>query len=170
MLFFSLRFGKRQRVFLAAAACSAALILAGWGLLGVFRSRMLQQDEAVPASASAKTTAEDASVNEGRLEFLQGLGHQAESEPEEVVDVLIPEVFDTAYENYNALQKQQGYDLEKYKGKKVRRYRYKILNYPGKDVSASATLLVYKGEVIGGDVTLGGENVQVRGLIPPEEN
>jgi len=168
MLFFSLRFGKKQRVFLVTALCGAAILLAGWGIAGVFHSRLLQQDEAVPASAPAEAAGEDASVNEGRLAFLRGLGHQADPEPEEVVDVLIPEVFDTAYENYNSLQKQQGYDLGKYKGKKVKRYRYKILNYPEKDVPASATLLVYKGEVIGGDITLGGESAKVRSLSLPD--
>ena len=58
--------------------------------------------------------------------------------------------------------------LEEYKGKKVKRYRYKILNYPGKNVSAEATLLIYKGEVIGGDITIGGEVTQVRELALPD--
>ena len=84
------------------------------------------------------------------------------------MDVLIPEHFDEAYESYNALQKQQGYDLEKYKGKKVKRYRYRILNYPERK-NAAATLLVYKGEILGGDITLGGDTSQVRGLAFPEE-
>ncbi len=168
MLFFSLRFGKRQRTFLTAVCCGAAVILAGWGLTA-FNSRTSQKDEAIPVSAQVKADAGDVSVNEGRLEFLQGLGYQTESEPEEIIDVLIPGTFDTAYENYNALQKQQGYDLEKFKGKKVKRYRYKILNYPGKNISAEATLLVFKGEVIGGDITIGGEVTQVRGLALPDE-
>lgn len=168
MLFFSLKLGKRQRGVLLAALGGVAVILAGWGMLGGPRDGLSPQDKAVPVSAQAVQQG-DASHNEGRLAFLQGLGYQTEQEPEEVVDVLIPETFDTSYENYNALQKQQGYDLEKYRGKKVKRYRYKILNYPGKNVSAAATMLVYKGEILGGDVTVGGEISQVRGLAFPEE-
>ena len=56
----------------------------------------------------------------------------------------------------------------KYKGKKVKRYRYRILNYPERK-NAAATLLVYKGEILGGDITLGGDTSQVRGLAFPEE-
>lgn len=168
MLFFSLRFGKKQRTFLAAACCGAAVVLAGWGLAALNSRTRTPQEEAIPVSAQAGADTDNVSVNEGRLAFLQGLGYQTESEPEEIIDVLIPATFDTTYDNYNALQKQQGYDLEKYKGKKVKRYRYKILNYPGKNVSAEATLLIYKGEVIGGDVTIGGEVTQVRELALPD--
>ena len=166
MMFFSLRLGRKERAALAAICCGAVLILAGKGIAG---GRSLRQDQAVPASVGAaeEIEAADASLNAGRLAFLEGLGYQTEEEPEEAVDVLIPERFDEAYENYNALQRQQGYDLEKYKGKKVKRYRYRILNYPEKK-NAAATLLVYKGEVLGGDITLAGETPQVRGLAFPK--
>ena len=170
MMFFSLRLGRKQRAVLAAVCCGAVLILAGSGLAGRAGSRSLRQDQVLPVSAGAaeEMGETDASLNAGRLAFLQGLGYQTDQEPEEAVDVLIPEHFDEAYESYNALQKQQGYDLEKYKGKKVNRYRYRILNYPERK-NAAATLLVYKGEILGGDITLGGDTSQVRGLAFPEE-
>lgn len=166
MIFFSLRFGRRQRGALLVVFGGVLLALAGWGLYS-FSDRPLRQEEAVlPVSVQA-TDKGDASFNDGRLDFLQGLGFQTEQEPDEVTDVLIPETFDTVYESYNTLQKQQGYDLEKLKGKKVKRYQYKILNYPQR-ASAVATLLVYKGEIVGGDVTVAGETAQVRGLSFPD--
>ena len=57
------------------------------------------------------------------------------------------------YSRYNALQKSQGYDLSQYAGKTVMRYVYKINNFPNATEPVYATLLVYKDQIIGGDVT-----------------
>jgi hypothetical protein len=90
-------------------------------------------------------------TNEDRLYLLTSLGWEVEIEPEAYSEVLIPEEFSDVYENYNKIQKTMGLDLSKYKGDKVMRYTYVVVNYPGeKDVRA--TLLVYKNRLIGGDV------------------
>ena len=57
------------------------------------------------------------------------------------------------FDRYNALQKSQGYDLTQYAGKTVMRYVYKITNYPGATDPVHATILVYKNQIIGGDIT-----------------
>ena len=72
------------------------------------------------------------------------------------------------FERYNALQKSQGYDLSEYAGKKVMRYVYKINNYPGATEPVYATLLVYKNQIIGGDVTDTAAQGKIRGFKMPE--
>ena len=71
-----------------------------------------------------------------------------EKEPFEVVDVKIPENFGKVYERYNELQKEGGYDLSLYKGKKCKRYTYNIPS-----LNARANILVYNGNIIGGDIS-----------------
>ena len=69
--------------------------------------------------------------------------------------LIIPPEFDEVYEKYNAIQKEQGFDLTKYQGKRVKRWTYAIKNYPGYAADSGcihANLLVYEGQVIGGDV------------------
>ncbi len=91
---------------------------------------------------------------EDRLEFFAGLGWEVDPESESEREVIIPETFDEIFESYNALQKKAGFDLEDYKGETVKKYTYKILNYPSaeKDDIIKADLLVLDGRVIGGDI------------------
>ena len=64
----------------------------------------------------------------------------------------IPKEFDDVFTNYNAIQKTQGCNLEKYAGKRCKRYTYVVTNYPGQTDNVRANILVYKDKVIGGDV------------------
>ncbi len=59
----------------------------------------------------------------------------------------IPEKFNPVYEEYNKIQKEAGYDLSLYKGKKCMRYTYLI---PSEN--ARANIIVYDGKIIGGDI------------------
>ncbi len=99
---------------------------------------------------------------EEQVSFLEDLGYKADPNPVFSDEVIIPEEFDSVYEEYNALQKSQGLNLEKYKGKTVMRYTY-VLNEEGESKSY-ATLLIYKNRIIGGDITTLGENGTVSGL------
>ena len=90
--------------------------------------------------------------NEDRVEFLRSFGWEVKSEPAETVNVTVPEVFDDIFEGYNKLQVEQGLDLSRYRRKTVTRYTYTVTNYPDYDGEVFATLLVYRGRVIGGDV------------------
>ncbi len=91
---------------------------------------------------------------EQRMNFLKSIGLEADPESERAKEVVIPEEFDEIFENYNALQKKAGFDLEDYKGKTVKKYTYKILNYPTaeKDDIIMSDILVLDGKIIGGDV------------------
>lgn len=97
---------------------------------------------------------------EEQLSFLNALGYDVDPSPVFSDEVIIPEMFDSVYEKYNDLQKSQGLNLEKYKGKTVMRYTYAI----GGDTESFATLLIYKNRIIGGDITTLGENGGIDGL------
>jgi hypothetical protein len=87
-----------------------------------------------------------------RIAFIKSFGWEIEDEEPEVSEVTIPREFDEVYLNYNLIQKAQGLDLWDYIGCKVKRYTYKISNYPTGEKGVCLTLLVYNGYVIGGDV------------------
>ncbi len=68
------------------------------------------------------------------------------------MEVLIPQKFDEVYEQYNEMQKQQGFNLEKQRGKRAKRYSYIILNYPDYADEVRINILISGTKVVGGDV------------------
>ena len=88
-----------------------------------------------------------------RQKFLADMGWEVSEEYLECKVVIIPEKFNDVYEKYNKLQKNQGFDLEKFKGKTVEIYTYEVKNYPDHEKNIIASLMVYEGELIGGDVS-----------------
>ena len=115
----------------------------------------------------ATTAAPTVSNNDSRVKFLTDLGWDVSNSPVESGQVRIPEAQSEVYSRYNELQKSQGYDLTQYAGKAVMRYVYKINNYPGATEPVYATLLVYKNQVIGGDITDTAAKGVVRGFAMP---
>ncbi len=89
---------------------------------------------------------------EDRIAFLSQFGYTVDAEPIESVEVTIPKEFDKVFAAYNELQKKEGLDLGRYKGKTVMRYTYRVTNYTGYDGTVYASLLLYKNKVVGGDV------------------
>jgi hypothetical protein len=95
------------------------------------------------------------STHQERSNFFKHFGWEIAEEPSEIKETVIPEEFDDIYQEYNSIQKAQNLDLEKYKGKRVKSWSYKILNYPGYENSEGVirgNLLTYEGKIIGGDV------------------
>ena len=88
-----------------------------------------------------------------RIAFLAQYGWEVDPEPLEIREVAIPEEFDEVYARYNALQKEQGMDLLPYAGKTCKQWIYKVLNYPRSNEEVRAVMLVYEGQVIGGDIS-----------------
>ena len=107
------------------------------------------------------------SSNDGRVQFLKDFGWEVSASPTQSGQVRIPEDASEIFDRYNALQKSQGYDLSQYAGKNVMRYVYKVNNYPGATDPVYATLLIYKDQVIGGDVTNTAATGVVQGLRMP---
>ena len=115
----------------------------------------------------APTAVTTMSDNDSRVQFLESLGWQVITSPKEASQVKIPTEQSPVYSRYNDLQKSQGYDLSQYAGKNVMRYVYEIQNFPGAEQPVYATLLVYKNQIIGGDVTNTAEKGKVQGLKNP---
>lgn len=104
------------------------------------------------AVSSSGVTYEKVYSNSDRVEFLSQFGWSVNQTPVEEVEVSIPSEFDTVYIGYNDIQKAQGLNLAKYKGKEVVRYTYEITNYGDYEGAVYANLLVYRNKVVGGDV------------------
>ena len=113
------------------------------------------------------TVSTDVTNNDARVAFLKSFGWDVSTSPVESSQVRIPEQSTEVYDRYNALQKSQGYDLSEYAGKTVMRYVYRINNYPNATEPVYATLLVYKNQVIGGDVTNTAAKGKIQGFKMP---
>jgi hypothetical protein len=107
--------------------------------------------------------------NEDCITLLTALGWEVNIKPLEMTEVMIPEEFSDVYKNYNELQEEQGLDLTKYKGKKVMRYTFEIVNYPSGEQNVQATLLVYKNRLIGGDICSARLDGFMHSLLMPED-
>ncbi len=92
-------------------------------------------------------------THEQRVEFLESFGWDIADEELDSRDVTIPKEFSEVYLTYNEMQKSQGFDLVPYAGVMCKQYIYQILNYPMEGKQVNATLLVYEGLIIGGDVS-----------------
>jgi len=108
------------------------------------------------------------SGNDGRIQFLKNFGWDVTTSPTQSGQVRIPEETSEVFDRYNILQKGQGYDLSAFAGKNVMRYVYQVNNYPGATEPVYATLLVYKDQIIGGDVTDTAAHGKIRGFKMPE--
>ena len=107
--------------------------------------------------------------NDARVAFLKSFGWEVTTSPAESGQVRIPEAGNDVFNRYNELQKSQGYDLSAYAGKTVMRYVYQINNFPDATAPVYATLLVYKNQVIGGDVTDTSAKGAIRGFKMPQQ-
>ena len=145
MLIVTARLPRRKLAFSVAAAallCCAALVLdLGGGA-----------SQTASASAAALPSPKSVKTNEDRVAYLEGYGWQVVEAPLATEELLIPEEMDKSYDDYLGLQASQGFDLEQYAGKRVKRYTYEITNYPTGETGIQAGLLIYKNTVIGGDV------------------
>ena len=146
---------NKKKIALIAAAVVALVV----GLIVLFGG-----NDATPTSAPS------VSNNDARVAFLKGFGWEVSTSPTESSQVRIPSESSDVFDRYNALQKSQGYDLSQYAGKTVMRYVYQVHNYPGATEPVYATLLVYKNQIIGGDVTDTAAKGVVRGFKMPKQD
>ena len=114
---------------------------------------------------STQTAGGNLASNDARVEYLKGLGWEVNASPAESGQVRIPKESTEVYDRYNDLQKAQGFDLTNFAGKTVMRYVYRVTNYPGSTEPVYATLLIYKNQVIGGDITDTAPSGAIRGLL-----
>lgn len=88
-----------------------------------------------------------------RQKFMSDMGWKVSEEYTSCKVVSIPEDFNDTYESYNEIQKDQGFNLKKYRGEMVEIYTYEVYNYPGKSENVVINLMVFEGKLIGGDVS-----------------
>lgn len=124
----------------AALACCAALVL------------NLAGGAAWEVSAAAAPDPKGVRTNEDRVAYLQSYGWQVTPNPIATQELQIPEEMDESFQEYLALQMEQGFDLTEYAGKRVKRYTYEVTNYPSGEQGIQANLLIHKNTVIGGEV------------------
>jgi len=105
-------------------------------------------------------------TNEDRVAFLGEYGWQVKEEPLATQELIVPGEFDESYAEYLALQAGQGFDLEKYAGKRLKRYTYEVTNYPSGESGVQVNLLVYKNTVVGGEVLSAKLDGFLHGLTP----
>lgn len=115
--------------------------------------------------SSTPTAAPSVAGNDGRVAFLKALGWEVNASPKESGQVRIPQEQNQIFSRYNELQKSAGYDLSQYAGKTVMRYVYKVTNFPDATEPVYATLLIYKNQVIGGDITNTAANGTMQALV-----
>lgn len=90
-------------------------------------------------------------TREGRIAYLAANGWEADPSTETEQTVVLPRTFEGVFADYNALQRQQGFDLEPYQGLSVTVYNYQLPHYDSPD-TVYATLYFYKNRIIAGDV------------------
>ena len=143
----SIKMSTVRLISIAALAVIAILVL-----IILIPSGSTSQTAVLGAMETREIRFDKIKTDTDRINFLSQFGYTVDATPIEEVEVTIPKEFDKVFASYNELQKKEGLDLGRYKGKKLMRYTYKVTNYPGYDGDVYASLLVYKNKVVGGDV------------------
>ena len=98
-------------------------------------------------------------TNDARVQYLTDYGWEVVHSPVQTQQVRIPSEVTDVYDRY--------FNLTDYAGKTATRYVYEIKNYPNASDPVYATLLVYRDQVIGADITDTSANGVVQGLEMP---
>ena len=142
MLIWTMKFDKKKAAFWVIMA---ALVIIGIILL------LGARDHGGGANTAGAKASSAVKTEKARVAYLADCGWSVETPALKEETVLIPKQFNAVFETYNALQKQQGFDLTRYAGKEVKLYTYKVVGSNlGENVIA--TLYVSGGNVVGGDV------------------
>lgn len=141
---------------------AGAIILCLAVLIGVF-----VMADTRDASSLETVSYEGVDSETARRSFLEELGWQLTSDSGKEGELVLPKSFDRVLTGYNEIQRRQGLDLTKYSGKTLERYTYVVTNYPGHEGTVYANLIVYRGRVVGGDVSSSDGNGFVRELTYP---
>ena len=133
----------------------------------------LPSAEAIEAGSilenSSEISYDKIKTEDNRRDFLRQFGWELAENTVEEVEVQIPQDFDKVMNAYNEIQRTQGLDLSKYKGKTVQRYTYEITNYPDYNGTVYANVIIYKNRVIGGDICSSDVKGFIQGFEMPEK-
>ena len=160
MVIMSFRWSRKKAGWIVGALLLAA------GML-VFGGKIVGAVRQTAAQSTVKSEKIAGETEQQRQAFIRSFGWEIEEEPLTVMEVKIPDEFDAVYEEYNTLQKTQGMDLSKLKGKRCKKYQYAVLNYPDRPEYITCTLLVRDGKIVGGDISCAGEDGFTHGFSLP---
>lgn len=147
MFVYSLRSGT---VKLIGVICVALTVLIT--LIAFVPTYSIASDAAASANGNAAYNYEKIKTAGDAANFLSQFGWTVSGEPVETKSVTVPTEFDKVFAAYNEIQKSQGLNLLKYRGKEVTRYTFCVTNYPDYEGTVYASVLVFRNRVIGGDV------------------
>ena len=142
MFVMTLKFSRKKAVFI--------VIMAALVLIGVIMLIGAHSKRAELLSMNEKTVTTVKSEKD-RVRYLSQYGWEVESPALTHDTVVIPRTFSDVFEDYNALQLSQGFDLGQYCGLEAEMYTYRVTNSDEKG-DVIAQLYVRNNAVIGGDV------------------
>ncbi len=152
---------KAQNLKLICSILASVAVIVG---VVLFIPINTQKDSAVPvAKELSEADFKNISTNEERIEFLNRYGWEVDPEPKEIQEIVIPGEFDSVYQEYNQIQIEEGMNLEKFKGKPVKKYTYLVNNFEYHG-SVYANLLIYKNTVIAADLCSAKKDGFLQGL------
>lgn len=126
------------------------------------RSEMLQSVSTVQQNSSFSQKLDSI---EKQVNFLGSLGWEVDKEPITKTEVQIPSEFNETYLEYNELQKQQGLDLQKYRGKRATLYVYGVKNDESGTENVTASIVIYKNKLIAADICVPEQNGLLKTII-----
>lgn len=145
MFLVSLKSLKGKFILLFAAVVATVIVCAVISSGDAAENEDTTQNHAVSNSASTQ---------DELMSFIAELGYTVKNEPDSIEEIIIPEVFDEVYEQYNELQKAAGLDLTAYKGCSAKKWTFTVTDYPGYENKEciKINLIVYGKHIIGGDI------------------
>ena len=150
---FIVHFKLHKRTVLAAALLIITTLTLAFGL---------------PGCQSVSDQPVAAETEEQRLAYLADLGWQVEPQPLETLDLQLPSPLGDEWADYALLQEQQSLPFSQFAGQTVRRYTYKVTNFPNVEKGVQVNLYVCSGQLIGGDVISTGKDGFQQGLAFPK--
>lgn len=100
-------------------------------------------------------------------DYLQQLGWQVEPDPIETLDLQLPQTLGDTWGRLRRHADRTGPPLCRLCGQPIRRYTFRITNYPGMDGGVQANLYLCGDTLIGGDVVATGKGGFQHGLTYP---
>ena len=102
-------------------------------------------------------------TNEDRVAFISQFGVKVSDREVESVTFSVPADFDKVISEYNEIQRAQGFDISKYKNKKVTRYTYVAEDSEGAEGTVYVNLIVYRDTVVAADIS----TADPKGFVKP---
>lgn len=127
------------KVFKIKSGLAAVLLLA---VIGIAVITVVKGIDSVNRKSSA--------VFDGNAayEYIVSLGPDVDIGQMVADEITVPENFGSVYENYNNIQRLQGFDLKKYKGCTLKRFTFPLTDAE----NTFAEVLTFRDEVVGADV------------------